>query len=189
MTLMEAPIVEFVIGSPYSPRQEPGPQLDVDEMRSRLTEMLGLSHGDWMQRLVTDGFTETDIGRLDELVASLLNELELAGLLAAILGEVGDLDDEAELKIGLVKWLSQAQWETIARQIRPEDFPDRFSVLAHATRHLWHLADSTIWLESARRKASNEPKIDYRLDEEQIEEGIAMAEAGLAEVAREWPTY
>ena len=65
MTLMEAPIVEFVIGSPYSPRQEPGPQLDVDEMRSRLTEMLGLSHGDWMQRLVTDGFTETDIGRLD----------------------------------------------------------------------------------------------------------------------------
>ena len=189
MTLMEAPIVEFVIGSPYSPRQEPGPQLDVDEMRSRLTEMLGLSHGDWMQRLVTDGFTETDIGRLDELVASLLNELELAGLLAAILGEVGDLDDEAELKIGLVKWLSQAQWETIARQFRPEDFPDHFSVLAHATRHLWHIADSTIWLESARREASNEPKIDYRLDEEQIEEGIAMAEAGLAEDAREWPTY
>ena len=189
MTLMEAPIVEFVIGSPYSPRLEPGLQLDTDEMRSQLTEILGLSHGDWMQRLAGAGFTETAIRKLDELIASSLNELELAKQLAGILRQVGNLDDEGELKVALAKWLRQVKWETTTRQIQPQDSLDHFSTLAHATRHRSHIADNTIWLESSRRKAENETKIDYRLDEEQIEEGIAMAEAGLAEDAREWPAY
>ena len=49
--------------------------------------------------------------------------------------------------------------------------------------------NSSAAFEVMRRKFSEAPTPDWSLTPEQVEEGIALAEAGLAEESQTWPSY
>lgn len=49
--------------------------------------------------------------------------------------------------------------------------------------------NSSAAFEAMRRKFSEAPTPDWSLTPEQVEEGITLAEAGLAEESQTWPSY
>ena len=182
MTLMERPIVDLMIDSPASLRPS-------HEVRPKLTRLIKLNHTDWMHQLAADGFIETEIKNLENFVASSLNEVELAEQLAAMLGPVADMDDKAEVDRAVHKWLDLINWGTIWQQVVATGFPDAIDAMAYAGSHVRNIADNALWFESARRSVSEEREVNWQIDEVEIREGIALAEAGLTQEAVEWPPY
>ena len=51
------------------------------------------------------------------------------------------------------------------------------------------IINSAAAFEAMRRKFSEVPTPDWSLTPEQVEEGIALADAGLAEESQTWPSY
>ncbi len=182
MTLMERPIVDLMIDSPASPRPS-------HEVRPKLARLIKLNHTDWMRQLAADGFIDTEIKDLENFVASSLNEVELAEQLAPILESVADMDDKSEVETAVHKWLDLINCESIWQQVVATGFPDAIDAMAYAGSHVRNIADSALWFESARRSVSEEPEANWQIDEVEIREGIALAEAGLTQEAVEWPPY
>ena len=182
MTLMDPPILEHLIGSPSSAALE-------DELRPRLNELMNLSYAGLMNRFTSDGFTDSNVRELEAIVSALLNETELAEQLAAMLNQVEDMENQDEVKARLFEWLDAVNWETIYQKVRAAALPDPIDALAYAACHIRNLATSTIWFEATRHTVSKQPQPDWRLDKAQINDGIALAEAGLAQEASEWPAY
>ena len=182
MTLMEPPILEHMIGSPSGAAME-------DDLRPKLDELMNLSYSGLMSRFVEDGFTDSDVRELQFIVVSSLNELELAEQLAATLALVESMENEAEVEARFFKWLDTVDWETVYQRVMAAGFPDTIDALGYAACHVRNVATSTVWFENARNGISKQPQPVWHLDEAQINEGIALAEAGLAQEALEWPAY
>ena len=182
MTLMERPIVDLMTASPANPRPS-------HEVRPKLVRLIKLNYTDWMHQLAADGFIETEIKKLEDFVASSLNEMELAEQLAVMLEQVADMDNESEVDTAVHKWLARIGWEAIWQQVVAAGFPDAIDAMAYTGSHVRNIVDNALWFESTRGSVSEEPEINWQRDEAEIREGIALAEAGLAQEATEWPAY
>ena len=182
MTLMELPIAELMTQPQSKPRSE-------TEVRSVINELLDTTHAGVMQRLADEGFTNEDVRRLDDWLSKSFDETHLAETLALLLRKVNDIGNEEELKVALDRWMEELQWYSVAKQVIELDSPDEAVALGYAIRHLWRVADSTIWFESSRRPAAQERKPERDLTQEEVKQGVELAEAGLSLDAFEWPTY
>ena len=165
---------------------EPDP---LDEVRGQLLEMVRLSHAEWIEHLTSSGFTEASIRDLENAVSSLVGELGLAKEFALLLRGVEDVNNETELTSVLPQFLDLPRQQAVEIALNSAAFPDPITALAHVTRHIVHIVSSAVWFESARREMLGGPEPDFHMDDAQIAEGIALAEAGLAQDAAKWPPY
>ena len=182
MTLMESPFLDSMMESPS------GPHLNEDR-RYTMSEMMALNHSEWRLRLADGGFSEKDVNELEALTSALLDEVKLSERLREMVQIVPAVEDDEPLKPVLTDWMSRLDLDKVWQEIKATDWPDEFAALGHATRHLWHIAESTIWFERTRRIAAAEPTLETPLSQEEIKEGIELAEAGIALDAKEWPAY
>ena len=165
----------------------PGPTAEM--VRGHLTVLVGLRHADWMERVASSGFTENDVRNLDDIVSSSLDELALAGELASALRRAEDIDSEAELSLALVRSLDIQRQEALIKAILNADLPDPIVAVAYLMRCITRAVNSALWFERARRARLEEPEPDFAMTDEEIAEGIALAELGLAQDVAEWPPY
>lgn len=173
--------------TPSSLGNKQGPE--VGKACLRLATLANLDQAEWMRYLSDVGFGDDDIRRLEDTTDSLFNELGLASRLSHALRAVWDLDDEAELSSAVRRCVdSTRQWD-VTGALLSAVHPDPVAVLAHAMRHTNHVVDTAVWLERARRRAFNEPEPDFTMTGEEIAEGVALAELGLAQDAATWPPY
>ena len=182
MRLMEQPIVDFMVTSPSSS--------DVNyALRSTLLRLMKLDHPGWMHRLAEDGFTHNDIEQLEAFISTSFNPTHLEERLGRLLEETVDLNDNSKLNSTIDNWLTEIQWANIWRLAGQADFPDQIDVVAYTGSHIARVASSTFAFESLRREQSGSPEPDWVVSEVDIQAGIELAEAGLAEDIAEWPTY
>ena len=182
MMLMEPPVIDRMIGSPLSADLE-------NDFRPRLDELMNLSYVGLMNRFAEDGFTDSHVRNLEAVVSSSLNEMELAEQLATALTQVEDMENQAEIEARLIRWLDDLNWQAVYNQVMAADLPDSIDALAYAACHVRNIATSTVWFETTRHSLLSQPQPEWHQDEGQIKEGIALAEAGLAQEAMEWPPY
>ena len=181
MTLMERPIVNLMVDAPSG--------VDLARaLRPRFARLLRLDYSGWMRQLASDGFSDSDIFRLEEFIGNSFDEAELSEKLASILREVRHLNDEAEVDSALDRWLSRTGWTDIWEQVSKADFPDPIDAAAYAGTCLLNIANSALAFESLRRNPPGQSD-DWSMDEAEVEEGIELAGSGLAEDAAEWPPY
>ena len=163
-------------------------ELELEKVRLRLVEMAALSHADWMEHLSGLGFTEESVHDLDHTVSSLFDGPKLVGQLMSALREVKDIDNEAELMPALLSCMNPVQhWAKLG--ILTNAFPDPITALTYMARHIVHIVGTAIWLESARRRALEEPVSLAPLSDAEIADGVRLAELGLAQDVAEWPPY
>ena len=165
-----------------------GSFLESGEVRLRLVEMTVLSHADWIEHLSGLGFTEESVHDLDHTVSSLFDGPKLVGQLMPALREVKDMDNEAELVPVLLSCMDPVQhWANMGIPLR--DFPNPPVVMVCMARHMIPVICTAVWLESARRRALEEPVSLGPLSAAEIAEGVELAELGLAQDVAEWPPY
>ena len=182
MTLMERPMFNRMVESSST--------MDLAKaVWPRFARLLRLNHTEWMHQLGADGFDKPDINRLDEFVATAFDDTELADALALILEDIDDLEDEMAVDSAIEKWIGLTAWEGIWTQVGLNDFPDPIDAAAYAGTHLLSVATSTLAFEALRRNPPAHAVDDWRMDSQEIQEGIELAESGLAEEAAEWPPY
>ena len=181
MTLMERPIVSLMVESPS------GADL-AWALRPRFARLLGLDHSGWMRQLAADGFSGSDINRLEDFISERFDETELTEKLASILRGAQDFNDESEVDAALDHWLARTGWVSIWEQVHKANFPDPIDAAAYAGARLLQMASSTLEFESLRRNSTGQQS-DWTMWKSQVQEGIELAEAGLAEEAAEWPPY
>ena len=70
-----------------------------------------------------------------------------------------------------------------------EEISRPIDATAYTGTHLLNIAATTLAFESSNEAPLSQEGIDWSADESEIREGIALAEAGLAEEAPEWPPY
>ena len=163
-------------------------ELELEKVRLRLVEMAALSHADWMEHLSGLGFTEESVHDLDHTVSSLFDGPKLVGQLMSALREVKDIDNEAELMPVLLSCMNPVQhWPKMG--ILMNASPDPIAALTYMARHIVHIVGTAIWLESARRRALEEPVSLAPLSDAEIADGVRLAELGLAQDVAEWPPY
>lgn len=182
MTLMERPIVSLMVESPS------GADL-AWALRPRFARLLGLDHSGWMRQLAADGFSGSDINRLEDFISERFDETESTEKLASILRGVQDFNDESEVDAALDNWLACTGWVSIWEQVHEADFPDPIDAAAYTGTCLLNAAASALAFESLRRNPSAQVEDDWNLDESQVIEGIELAETGLSGDAAEWPPY
>lgn len=178
MTLMERPIVNLMVDVPS------GTDL-ARALRPRFARPLRLDYSGWMRQLAHDGFSDSDISRLEYFIGYFFNETELSEKLALILREVRDLNDESALDLALDQWLDYTGWAAIWEQVCKADFPDPIDAAAYAGTCLLNMAASTLSFEPIRRSPVTQAD-DWSMDESEVKEGIELAEVGLSEDTLEW---
>ena len=167
-----------------------GSSSESGEVRLRLVEMTVLSHADWMEHLSGLGFTEESVHDLDHAVSSLFNGPELVGQLMSALREVKDMDNGTELVPALISCMNPMQhWIKMKMEIPLSDSPNFLVALVCLARHIMPVVNTAVWLESARRRALEEPVSLGPLSAAEIAEGVELAELGLAQDVAEWPPY
>ena len=182
ITLQELPVLEHLVESPSGAALE-------TELRSKLDQLMKLSHQDLLTKLAQDGFTNSDITRLDAIVSTTLDETQLAEQLAAMLSTPDDVLDTTQVETTLHQWMNDIAWETAIQHIVHARLPDPISAIAYVTHQVRHIAASTLWFEATRQDLYTKPQPEHPISEAHVEEGITLAEAGLNEETAEWPAY
>lgn len=183
-----ATILEMLVPAVQGSSLDADLGFSLEEVRLRLVEMVTLSHVDWAEHLAGLGFTEESVHDLDHTVSSLFNGPKLVGQLMSTLREVKDIDNEAELTPILLSSMNPVQqWAKLG--ILMNDSRDPVAALAYMARHIVHIISTTLWLESMRRRALEEPVSLAPPGDAEIADGVSLSELGLAQDVAEWPPY
>ena len=89
----------------------------------------------------------------------------------------------------MAQWIRRSEWAAVWESVYTKKFPDPIDAMAYTGTHLLNIATGALAFESHQRSQLNQKGIDWNTDESQVKEGIALAEAGLAEKATESPPY
>ena len=181
MTLAGNQMASLLVGSPSSEHL-------ARALRPRFARLFKLDHSGWMRLLADDGYSALDIKRLEGHLANLCNEIEFTEKLARVLEEVRDLDDQSAVNLAVAEWLKQIGWDSIWKQVCDADFPDPIDAGAYAGACLLQMASGTLRFESLRRNSTGQDS-NWIIGKYEVQEGLELAEAGLAEEAAEWPPY
>ena len=181
MTFAENQMVSLLV-------EAPSVEQLAQALRPRITRLLQLDHSGWMNLLADDGYSSRDIKRLEDHVANLIDEIEFSEKLARKLDSVRDLGDRSAVDLAVEEWLNQIGWDSIWNQVCGAGFPDPIDAAACVGARLLQMASSTLEFESLRRNPTGQDS-DWPMGKSEVQEGIELAEAGLAEEAAEWPPY
>ena len=182
MTSTKVPDINFLM-EPLSDLQP------VMAVKPRFVRLLQLDHSGWMKQLRCDGFTDADIQSLETFQHESFNQMELAERLAHLLRGVHDVTERSDVDHVMAQWISHSGWLAVWETVCAKKFPDPIDATAYTGTHLLNIAATTLAFESLQRSPLSQEGIDWSADESEIREGIALAEAGLAEEAPEWPPY
>ena len=182
MTSTKVPDINFLM-EPLSDLQP------VMAVKPRFVRLLQLDHSGWMKQLRCDGFTDADIQSLETFQHESFNQMELAERLAHLLQGVHDVTEGSDVDHVMAQWISHSGWPAVWETVCAKKFPDPIDATAYTGTHLLNIAATTLAFESLQRSPLSQEGIDWSADESEIREGIALAEAGLAEEASEWPPY
>ena len=181
-TTIDRPIIDLMVESTSSS--------DLNNvLMSRVNRLTKLDHSKWIDQLTSDGFTEGDVNRLDDLLSKLFSEADMETQLAAILSGLQDPQDATELNPAIQKWVVQTNLVSICHQVCNSGFPDLIDAFASVVRYILTTAGSTVTFEAFRRMPSEQVNDDWRMDPSEVAEGIQLAEEGIEEDMAEWPVY
>lgn len=166
-----------------------GPSSEIEDLHRQLIELLSLSDADWVQWLAGAGFAEDDVREFEDFASSLFDEIGFIGRFCEELREIDDLGNGVELAPALLRCISPMQQAVLFIALTGRSLSSPVAALALVTRHVIHAADTAVWIESARRRGLEEPELDFTMTDEEIAEGVALAELGLAQDVAEWPPY
>jgi hypothetical protein len=153
-----------------------------------IQKLVRLDHAGWRTQFATDGFSDVQIKTLDSLVQVWLNQMDKDGL-SERLTAIEAIQDDTEIDQVIIPWLDQLSRVTIAEEIRRSRFPTPLVAVCYAVSQLAHIIDAAVGFETMRRELLEKPSSDWCMTPEQIAEGVALAEEGLAEDAKIWPAY
>lgn len=179
---MERPIIDMMVGATSSSDL-------INALMSRIDRLAKLDHFCWIDQLTSDGFTEGDIKRLDDLVPTLLNVAEMETQLAAMIAGSQDIQDEAQMESAIHVWLGQMDLAGICHQVCNSGFPDPIDALVSVVRYLLTIAGSAVAFESIRRLPPEQVNDHRKIETSEVAEGIELAEEGVEEDMAEWPVY
>ena len=159
-----------------------------DALRPVIAHRVGLTAAEWNERLAADGFTDADTARLDDLIAARLTPNNLARL-SQLLRDVQDPDDPDKLEPTAREWLGHNVLKELGRQIYDAGFPNQIDAICYAACEVGRAFSSTVAIESMRRRLATAPAFNWEMAPADVTLGQAIADAGLAEDAKTWPTY
>ncbi len=180
--IMERPIIDMMVEATSISDLSNG-------LMSRIDRLAKLNHFCWIDQLASDGFSEGDINRLDDLVPSLLDGAEMETKLAAMIAGAQDIQDETQLESAILLWLGQMDLAGICHQACNSGFPDPIDALVSVIRYLLRLAGSAVAFEAMRRLPPEQVNDDRKIELSEVAEGIELAEVGVEEDVAEWPAY
>ena len=181
MVITETPIVDHIIRLASSGDTTAPPT-------STVAGLIGMQDTEWAGQFAADGFSVADVVRLEDLTTVWIDRADLSRL-STLLSDVPDLDSEAELAPIFQEWPSDDSWDWIIQQVLDAGFPDPITACCYAAGEAMRAATGVIRMVSVRRQAALEPEIDWTIDPSDVAMGKAIADGGLAEDAKLWPTY
>lgn len=184
MVAMERPIMDHLVASPEA-NEKWGFEA---RLRPTASELVNLDYSGWRRRFVADGFTDAHVQTLDALVEEWTGQIDVDSLTER-LGAVEDLFDDAALEQIFADWLESVPRDGLSAFVARAEFPDNFVAMCYALGQFARIIDSVIKFEKMQREAQIQPAVDWYMTPEQVAEGIALAETGLAEDAKTWPRY
>lgn len=187
MLVMERPIISHIVNSPDA-RETWGLDAVVHAMVSSL---LKLDYAGWRQQFTDSGFTTAQVERLEAAIQGWLSEIDVDALRKRLrtVGDIRDTGDGSELGQVLDDWMEGIRKAEVANQVVEDNYPNPLEALCYAMSYMGQIAASAIGFEMMRRDLAETPEPDWTLTPDQIAEGVALAEAGLADDARTWPPY
>ena len=181
MTAMERLIVEHVTGLGNESALK-------SVLLPIFPKLFNLDFAGWQTQFNADGFTDGDIDKLDAIVEEWISSINLERL-PALVSNIQDMGDESELEQAYNRCLGQVPLDQVSRQIWSAGFPNPTDAFCYAVGRLGHVIDSIFAFESMSRELRDQPDIDWSMTPEQVAEGVALAEVGLAEDATSWANY
>ena len=181
MVITDTPIVDHIIRLASSGDTAAPPM-------SIVAGIIGMDDAEWAGQLAADGFSDADIVLLEDLAAAWIDRADLSRL-STLLSDVHDLDSEAELAPIFQEWPSDDSWCWIIQQVLDAGFPDPITACCYAAGEAMRAAAGVVAMASMRRQAALEPEIDWTIDPSDVAMGKAIADEGLGEDAKLWPTY
>lgn len=150
--------------------------------------LMGLDDAGWSAYLAGDGFTDAEVERLDDLTEAWIERTDLRRLTNSLAG-VADLDSTAEMALIFQEWPSDDDWSAICQLVGDAGFPNPLDALCYAASELMRAASVAIAMESAQRSADAESDSDWEIHPDDVALGQAIADEGLMEDLKSWPTY
>lgn len=184
MVVMEQPIMDHLVASAEA-KEKWG---FAAQLKPTVSELVNLDYSGWLQRFADDGFTDAQVQTLDASVEEWTGQIDVDALSERLV-TVEDISDDAELEQTVGDWLERLPRDGISTIIARAEFPNRFGAVCYALSQLARIIDGAIEFERMQRDARMQPDENWSMTPEQVAEGIALAEAGLAEDAKTWPPY
>lgn len=187
MVVMGRPIISHIVNSPAA-RETWGFEAALRAVVSRLME---LDYAGWRKQFADSGFTDAQVDRLEAVVQDWISQIDVDALRKRLktVSDISDTGDESELGQALGDWMERIPKEEVANQVVEGNYPNPLEALCYAMSCMGQVATSAVGFEMMRRDWAETPEPDWTLNPDQIAEGVALAEAGLAEDARNWPPY
>ena len=187
MAVMERPIISHIVNLPDA-RETWG--LD-SVIRATVSRLLSLDYDGWRKRFADSGFTDAQVESLEAVVQDWISQIDVDALRKRLrtVSNISDTGDESELGQTLGDWMERIPKEEVANQVVEGNYPNSLEALCYAMSRMGQIASSAVGFEMMRRDWAETPEPDWTLTPDQIAEGTALAEAGLAEDARTWPPY
>ena len=177
----EYPLVDSLLGG-----------LDHQELKNLIVPMVArlveLDEVAWQARLEDDGFTAQQVSTLKSCVREWLDQINVDDLSQRLIS-AQDINDEAEIMWILDSWAADVSSGSRLAAIAQAGFPMPLDAVCYAVGHLRALTHTTIEFETMRRELMAQPAKHFAMTPEQVAEGVALSEVGLAEDAKGWPAY
>ncbi len=150
--------------------------------------LVGLDHSGWRDQFAADGFTHGQVELLDSIVQKWTKQIDKDSL-AEKLATVADLEDAALCDEVLVPWMEKISNDELNSSIQQAQFPVPLDAFCYTAGQLGHIIYAALAFEAMARHLQQEPSLDWSMSPEQIEQGVSLAEAGIAEDVKTWPIY
>lgn len=184
MVTMELPIMDHIVSSPDA-RETWGLEAAI---RSMISDLLNLNHGQWQERLTANGLADHQIENLNAFIDQWASRIDTDGL-SAQLREIEDIAHDPAVEQVLGEWFDQISTDDLQQMVVEERLPNPFDILCYARCQIKDIVSRVMAFELARREVEHGPSVDWSMDQDQVAYGTELAELGLAEDAKAWPRY
>lgn len=184
MVTMERSIMDHIVRSPDI-REAWGLEAAI---RSMIFDLLALDYHGWQERLTANGFTGSQVEKLNGFIDRWVSGFDTAGL-SNQLQNLQDVGNDSATERILSEWVHGISATDLNRLIVRERFPSPLDVLCYAMAQIKQVLNSAVAFELMRREMELDPTVDWSLEEDQIVYATELAEIGLAEDAKTWPQY
>ena len=184
MVTMELPIRDHIVSSPVA-RETWGLE---SAIRSMISDLLSLDHGQWQERLAANGLADCQIKNLNTFIDQWASQIDTGGL-SAQLRAIEDIAHDPAVEQVLSEWFDQISTDDLQQMVADERLPNPFEILCYARCQIKDIVCRVAAFELVRREVEHGPSVDWSMNPDQVAYGTELAELGLAEDAKVWPHY